>query len=858
MNIQKVRINGFFSFNDFELDLDRGENIIVGTNGVGKTNFLNIITTALSSDYEDLSYNVCKRTNSHVTISVILHDSNMELFKKLFTFYVATKIAFQNSNSCTSANLNNIVEKLCNNNPLTNSILIRCDYNGKNITRTIKWSSCINCNQTKNLFDIFGHSKNCEINKFYQYISIFSSFIQPIENYDENYIQYCVKQLVTLDIAKCENTDINLSKTLEYFCLVTINNENKISKKYNECDKYMKEYFIPLMTANLIIDNDDISLFMEDWCDFENNSKILSITTLINTLLNNNNILNDAINNFLTNQVNYIELSNYNHNCLLQRDLIEYETKMVQCRLNPGNTIMTISANNILDEFLNKINPGEENRKNLCHNGDLLNLAQKEFTKITGKKFKIDIVQYESGQAYIYGVATPIPDKQEQELKYYECSYGERELIDFLSQYYSETSSIMIADEICSHLSSQNKINFRNKFLKNMTDKQIIFVTHDIEIVNCESNLIYFGVDNREKMNEETYAKKIKANNAHDSEKSNNCILLENNLVKIIKEYPTILFSSRCFFVEGFDDKRVFDTYCFCNKIYGYNIIPLGGKQTYSWKICEILGIPYKIIYDYDKMTDFMMFEYDEKNILAKYVTLDEHNKFKKIRENIQISFELFIEICESTKMKFLNLGKLSIKALFETLNTLGSSNNFSSKILFDNNISPNSPFSHKIQNNYLAELKKLSVFDDVPLDKFIKIYDECYKKLSDEYEKLHNKKIKGLGTFTSRFKQNIPQNYNDENNQKILQIHIDNIIENMSDTKLRQKNVYIWQSKYMDLEGFVAAMIEEAKNTVDVKEENLKYMSMSDIELLIEKFNSDPLSNELKLFLLINQKCAN
>ena len=40
---------------------------------------------------------------------------------------------------------------------------------------------------------------------------------------------------------------------------------------------------------------------------------------------------------------------------------------------------------------------------------------------------------------------------------YMGCSSGEEELLDFLTQYYSDDLSIIFVDEPCSHLSSQNK-----------------------------------------------------------------------------------------------------------------------------------------------------------------------------------------------------------------------------------------------------------------------------------------------------------------------------------------------------------------------------------------------------------------
>ena len=43
MYISKIYIDGLLSFNNFNLELKKGTNIIVGPNGVGKSNFFEII-----------------------------------------------------------------------------------------------------------------------------------------------------------------------------------------------------------------------------------------------------------------------------------------------------------------------------------------------------------------------------------------------------------------------------------------------------------------------------------------------------------------------------------------------------------------------------------------------------------------------------------------------------------------------------------------------------------------------------------------------------------------------------------------------------------------------------------------------
>src|SRR5277367_52207 len=61
MKIISVRINGFRSFNNFHLKFKGRENVIVGTNGTGKTNLLDIINTVLSNNFRDLIHHISEK-----------------------------------------------------------------------------------------------------------------------------------------------------------------------------------------------------------------------------------------------------------------------------------------------------------------------------------------------------------------------------------------------------------------------------------------------------------------------------------------------------------------------------------------------------------------------------------------------------------------------------------------------------------------------------------------------------------------------------------------------------------------------------------------------------------------------------
>ncbi len=56
MYISRVEINGFLSFKDFDVTLDPNTNIIVGTNGTGKSNFLRLIHYTINDSEQIMRY----------------------------------------------------------------------------------------------------------------------------------------------------------------------------------------------------------------------------------------------------------------------------------------------------------------------------------------------------------------------------------------------------------------------------------------------------------------------------------------------------------------------------------------------------------------------------------------------------------------------------------------------------------------------------------------------------------------------------------------------------------------------------------------------------------------------------------
>jgi len=168
----------------------------------------------------------------------------------------------------------------------------------------------------------------------------------------------------------------------------------------------------------------------------------------------------------------------------------------------------------------------------------------------------------------------------------YECSKGESELIDFLTEYYCEKSQIIIIDEPCVHLSSQNKINFREYILnEDCNDRQLIVITHDSELIsekNCD-NIIYFKYENKKT-------------------KNTSLIDLNGDDKKLLFESKEILFANKCLLVEGYSDYLFMKIYLSVFNINNYYIIITRGCGNKLWKILNKLDIDYNLMYDADKL----------------------------------------------------------------------------------------------------------------------------------------------------------------------------------------------------------------------------------------------------------------
>jgi ABC-type phosphate transport system ATPase subunit len=148
-------------------------------------------------------------------------------------------------------------------------------------------------------------------------------------------------------------------------------------------------------------------------------------------------------------------------------ELIEYENNISDTKSYTSNNI---NNNNNVYDLIKSIDINYDKRKKL-YEFSLINKKKFEkicddFNDITSKKFTVEPLfnQYEILD-YEYFIVNK--DKN------YKCSLGEYELINFLFDFHNNQSQIIIIDEPCTHLSSQNKLKLKNIFNNKKKHKTI-------------------------------------------------------------------------------------------------------------------------------------------------------------------------------------------------------------------------------------------------------------------------------------------------------------------------------------------------------------------------------------------------
>jgi len=544
MFIKQVNINGFLSFNgnddnpDFEIKFNKKLNVIVGTNGTGKTNFLKILCYALNNRTEYLENYVNNIVNDkYIKIYIEFNDEEIKLLNTLFRFLFFRQLLTNNCINDMLEKLLEIKEILLDIDYFKNGLILSYIYDKGNIIKKLEFNNelCYNDYQKYYMIDInieIHKTKcikdNCPIKKIFNMIKL-----DPQNNNEKHETILNISNIFGFfDNYKIHDEEKNIIDIIN----ISMDNSNLISYKdikwetHYKFDELLIYYIIDSFNSIMIDDYTDIDTLLK--CTIPLNQPIVTSGT-INININTKNIL-------------------YENICMIN-DEFKYRHKLFKIKNNEN---------------------------------EIFNIIQNNFFDITQKVFDLQITNIDTGviiNDYIYVIKV--------NTEYFECSKGEYELINFLVEYYDKNSHILLLDEPCTRLGSQNKINFRKQILSDQEENtQIIMITHDKELIDeytCK-NIIYFKMKENQTI--------IKYLNE-----------LDNNKIKIICETPEILFSDNCFLVEGYDDFRFYrellnvfeEEY---KSIQNFLIAPMGSCTSDIPNILDSLDISYIVIYDLDNI----------------------------------------------------------------------------------------------------------------------------------------------------------------------------------------------------------------------------------------------------------------
>ena len=722
MHIEEVFINGFLSFNNFKIKLDKSSNIIVGCNGVGKSNFLKLINTIINKK-NNLEYYKSEIYNDIRRFEITIVDLDVDILKMLL-FINAVKSCYYNLLQGLNPILNElncIYDKIKNFTIFDQGLKIMYDDNNKNIM--YKFINC-NCVEAPN-------HMTCDLN---------------------------VNKIINHLHSKNNNntiTDIDLKIAIKNFV------DNKINNKYTN-----KEIL------NLIINSESNKEYYDD--------KLKNADTLGDIFLKSFSTYNieHIFESYLKNKINFCINDDYINITDIEELISNYDE--AKKYLKDINIFNANKLKSLIKKELKDLRGDTREKLYFIRNNEvsIFNKIREKFNKITHKHF--DIIQEDDDLYY----KIIIDDTM------HNISLGEEELINFLVFYYSDNKSIMLIDEPCSHLSSDNKKRLEKECFNSFSNIQMIIVTHDIEIINAQNQKIYyFAYD--------------KQNNTKVTDIFNKNITEDfgGSIRKYIDESPEILFSKKCLFVEGYDDYRVLKILLKKTSDFNYSIIIMNGCNSNIWKLADYLNIEYKILYDndkinnYDKKTVDWIFKNIDKNYFLSYIKRNKNLLLKIIDNKIITS-----DVIKSLKTVIFKFGDIFCKILLNFDKTLHTENI---------NIKNNQHRNNMIINNFINIKKSISCVDMINY-----LFDK----------NLHIENSKCYELFDLLFKDEFEKEYNEYKTKE----HSDNYLKkiyNVEDNK-----VYIWNSKIIDIEGFIST------NTNKIEHNKIKDLNTEDLEKLIEE----------------------
>lgn len=294
-----------------------------------------------------------------------------------------------------------------------------------------------------------------------------------------------------------------------------------------------------------------------------------------------------------------------------------------------------------LSETLSRFNDIHRVKKMLMNSKHtdkyIYKLVKEKYFEITEKKFSIEYSDNSHIDIELYNVVN---------YRKFMCSTGESQIIKVLFELYSQSFDIIMMDEPSQNLYSIASAKLGN-LINDLDKKQIFIVTHDPELINDSNinNLMYFYIKQDESI--------VKTLNPTDTEK------------KLIIENKNILFANSIILVEGYHDFRFFNTFIdVIKKNENIIITPLimqtNGCGSQLYKILEIFGINYGIIFDYDRIYGKKNDNGDDINKyykccnfiqefgLENYVS-DAWNHIMKKYESVSVSYNNIMEYIETT-----------------------------------------------------------------------------------------------------------------------------------------------------------------------------------------------------------------
>lgn len=708
VKITNIDISGFLTFRDFSLNLN-DKNIIVGTNGTGKSNFMKILDLMINNPTElskEVYHNGNKYDERYVKLYIELYEDttnngapkNNEIIINFMAFIILNKFLHTRQNNGNGKFIDFMyyfrkIKKIIIDNKKFNKIILQKDGNTYDTTIELTdetfLNDYVNDNKYNNylanpsnplsIFDTCFNeiNINCEVYNGY-YTALCSIHNVPIEHQQMS-IEKLNQNISELN-EKIGELEHNLKKIIDEENQQTSNGEDKSkesseSSNYDADDQYSSENISDdEIRENIVMQDSDVDQQIKEITkeigDLRNErekfTRILSVKESIKKI--NNLHFVDKFKSFIAENPSdknksykiIFEAINYQsvikkYNCGINDQLYdnrnEFEKiidfyketnsngsnisikRLDEIANNVGNinemfkqylklhirkitqyndinsdTAIKLSKEiytelqkpNVTNEkqrdpydhktLFNKVfelNNNARSKYNLLKmkNADLYRFIdiKEKFKAITGKEFDI---KYDVDK--ILDIECVITINRHQ----YPCSSGENDLINFLAEYYSSESDVLLIDEPCVRLSSQNKINFRKQLLEedeeNKPNKQLIMITHDPQMISektCE-NMIRFELNNNM-----TKERLINAISSADR--------------KLIFGHKDVLFAKRCLLVEGYTDYLVMKNILnfMENKAIGYNDYLIDiciGKTSRLPFVLNKLNIDHKIIYDSD------------------------------------------------------------------------------------------------------------------------------------------------------------------------------------------------------------------------------------------------------------------